>query len=215
MPDVTRKETKPPIAILAYTDSLPVRTLVYPLARYSPEYQAICWAHEHDVPVEFIDLPSDIFLGLQDRGDRAAARRSAERRAPSRGRAAGTRVGVPEPRPSLYEQIADWPASATTTRTGNATSSTTRTPDSYRGAAYELGRALRELEEDAPALAGGEPGPRGLHAPPDRGGASPAGIKPEQIVAVVGAFHAPVLTGEFPAMTDAGTGVAARAGRAS
>ena len=29
-----------------------------------------------------------------------------------------------------------------------------------------------------------------------------AGHKPEKIVAVVGAFHAPVLSGEFPAMTD-------------
>ena len=41
IPDMTRKATKPPIAILAYTDTLPVRTLVYPLATYSPEYQAI------------------------------------------------------------------------------------------------------------------------------------------------------------------------------
>ena len=32
---------------------------------------------------------------------------------------------------------------------------------------------------------------------------SPSGVKPEQIVAVVGAFHAPVLDGDFPAMTDA------------
>src|SRR5439155_363240 len=57
---------RPPIAILAYTDAVPVRTLVYPVARYSPEYQAMVWADENDVRVEFIDLPSDIFLGLQD-----------------------------------------------------------------------------------------------------------------------------------------------------
>jgi len=66
IPDITRKGTKPPIAILAYTDSQPVRTLVYPVARYSPEYQALRWADEHDARAEFIDLPSDIFLGLQD-----------------------------------------------------------------------------------------------------------------------------------------------------
>jgi hypothetical protein len=66
IPDITRKATKPPIAILAYTDSLPVRTLVYPLARYSPEYQALSWAEEQGVAVDFIDLPSDIFLALQD-----------------------------------------------------------------------------------------------------------------------------------------------------
>src|SRR5947199_265465 len=64
--DLTRSGTIPPVAILAYTDAVPVRTLVYPLARYSPEYQALLWAKENKARVEFIDLPSDIFLGLQD-----------------------------------------------------------------------------------------------------------------------------------------------------
>src|SRR5262245_41012470 len=64
--DMTRKQTRPPIAILSYTDSLPVRTIVYPLASYSPEYQAICWARENNARVEFIDLPSENFLGLHD-----------------------------------------------------------------------------------------------------------------------------------------------------
>src|SRR5689334_25336930 len=66
IPQVTREGTRPPIALLAYTDSLPVRTLIYPLARYSPEFQAMCWATERDAKVEFIDLPSDVFLALQD-----------------------------------------------------------------------------------------------------------------------------------------------------
>src|SRR5262249_57077933 len=64
--DLTRAGTRPPVAILAYTDSVPVRTIVYPLATYSPEYQAMVWAKENRARVEFIDLPSDIFLGLQD-----------------------------------------------------------------------------------------------------------------------------------------------------
>ena len=66
IPDIVRHDSEPPMAILAYTDSLPVRTLVYPFAKYSPEYQALCWAEEHDRKSEFIDLPSDIFLALQD-----------------------------------------------------------------------------------------------------------------------------------------------------
>src|SRR3954469_4539477 len=66
IPDLTRAGTKPPVAILAYTDSVPVRTLVYPLAAYSPEFQAVVWAKENGARVEFIDLPSDVFLGLQD-----------------------------------------------------------------------------------------------------------------------------------------------------
>src|SRR5579871_4420229 len=47
LPHVTDPGTKPPIAILAYTESLPVRTLVYPLSRYCAEFQAIVWAKEN------------------------------------------------------------------------------------------------------------------------------------------------------------------------
>ncbi|OCA85692.1 hypothetical protein A8F94_12515 [Bacillus sp. FJAT-27225] len=56
--DIARKNVKPPIAIMAYTTDLPIESIVYPLADYSPEYQAILWAIEHGAHVEFIDLPA-------------------------------------------------------------------------------------------------------------------------------------------------------------
>lgn len=58
--------TEYPVAILAYTRTPPVRTILYPLAIYSPEVQAILWAHEHNVPCRFMDLPSSVFLAMQD-----------------------------------------------------------------------------------------------------------------------------------------------------
>ena len=61
------KKTKPPVAIMAYTKQIPVRTILYPFAVYSPEYQAILWAFEHDVPCRFMDLPSDVFLAIGER----------------------------------------------------------------------------------------------------------------------------------------------------
>lgn len=64
--DITRKETKPPIAVLAYTKEVPVRTILYPFAEYSPEYQAILWCHEMNVPLRFIDLPSETFLAMPE-----------------------------------------------------------------------------------------------------------------------------------------------------
>ena len=70
--DLTRKGTRPPVAILAYTEDLPVRTLVYPLATYSPEYQAVVWAKENRAKVEFFDLPSDVFLALQAKEQHSA-----------------------------------------------------------------------------------------------------------------------------------------------
>lgn len=70
--DITRPETRPSIAILAYTKEAPVRTILYPFAEYSPEYQAICWCKEQGTECRFIDLPSDIFLALPSgRQDRA------------------------------------------------------------------------------------------------------------------------------------------------
>lgn len=64
IPDIVRAETKPPFAILAYTNSSPIRTILYPFAEYSPEYRAILWAHKNSVPVRFTDLPSETFLAL-------------------------------------------------------------------------------------------------------------------------------------------------------
>ena len=58
-------ETQFPAAILAFTKTPPVRTILYPLAIYSPEVQAILWAHENHVPCRFMDLPSSVFLAMQ------------------------------------------------------------------------------------------------------------------------------------------------------
>lgn len=56
--DLTRNTVKPPVAVLCYTVDVPVHSLVYPLARYSPEYQALLWAKKHKKISRFIDLPS-------------------------------------------------------------------------------------------------------------------------------------------------------------
>ncbi len=58
-------ETVPPVAILAYTDEPPVRTVLWPFAEFSPEYQAMLWAYRHKVPVQFCDLPAKVTLALE------------------------------------------------------------------------------------------------------------------------------------------------------
>ncbi len=62
-------ETKYPVAILAYTKKPPVQTILYPFAYYSPEVQAILWAKEHKVPCRFMDLPSSVFLAMEEKQD--------------------------------------------------------------------------------------------------------------------------------------------------
>lgn len=63
--NIASSQVKPPIAILGYTKELPIKTILYPLAEYSPEYQAIKWAKYNKKEVRFIDLPTSTFLALE------------------------------------------------------------------------------------------------------------------------------------------------------
>ncbi|MDT0610259.1 DUF5682 family protein [Streptomyces lancefieldiae] len=49
---------RPPVALLAHAVDEPGRSAFWPLADFSPEWVAIRWALEHDVPARFIDLPA-------------------------------------------------------------------------------------------------------------------------------------------------------------
>lgn len=65
--EFTKKGVKPPIALLAYTNVLPIETVLYPFASYSPEYQAILWANKNKAEARFIDLPTHITLALRQK----------------------------------------------------------------------------------------------------------------------------------------------------
>ncbi|MFJ2565421.1 DUF5682 family protein [Streptomyces sp. NPDC094154] len=51
-------DMRPPVALLAHAVDEPGRSAFWPLAGFSPEWVAIRWALEHDVPARFIDLPA-------------------------------------------------------------------------------------------------------------------------------------------------------------
>ncbi len=55
-----------PASILAYTEDSPVRTVMYPMAEFSPEYQAMSWGYRQNIPVQFCDLPSGCMLCEQE-----------------------------------------------------------------------------------------------------------------------------------------------------
>ncbi|MFJ4864444.1 DUF5682 family protein [Streptomyces sp. NPDC088748] len=64
---------RPPVALLAHAADDPGRAAFWPLAGFSPEWVAIRWAQEHEVPVRFIDLPAAHSLaadGDRPEGDR-------------------------------------------------------------------------------------------------------------------------------------------------
>ncbi len=57
---------RPPVALLAHAVDDPGRASFWPLAAFSPEWVAIRWALDHDVPVRFIDLPAAHSLALKE-----------------------------------------------------------------------------------------------------------------------------------------------------
>ena len=62
-------ELQPPVALMAYATDDPGRSAFWPLAVFSPEWQAMRWAVEHGVPVRFADLPAATVLALRDEPD--------------------------------------------------------------------------------------------------------------------------------------------------
>jgi hypothetical protein len=52
------EQMQPPVALLTYVPDEPARAHFYPFARFSPEWRAIRYALDNDVPVRFCDLPA-------------------------------------------------------------------------------------------------------------------------------------------------------------
>ena len=50
-------EMRPPVAILVYAEADPRTHAFFPLADFSPEWQALCYARENARPLRLIDLP--------------------------------------------------------------------------------------------------------------------------------------------------------------
>ncbi|MBI1183523.1 hypothetical protein GC194_04595 [bacterium] len=50
-------EMKPPVALLAYDPNEPKNATFYPFTNYSPEWQAILYGLENQIPIRFIDMP--------------------------------------------------------------------------------------------------------------------------------------------------------------
>lgn len=62
-------QLRPPVALLGYAANDPARAAFWPLAVFSPEWQALRWAVHHDADVRFCDLPATLALAA----DRAVA----------------------------------------------------------------------------------------------------------------------------------------------
>jgi hypothetical protein len=55
---VNKEDLKPPVALLCYQPDDPQRSVFYPFADFSPEWQAILYARKQNIHVRFMDLPA-------------------------------------------------------------------------------------------------------------------------------------------------------------
>jgi hypothetical protein len=215
IPHIVSPKSRLPIAILAYTTDVPVRTFCYPLATYSPEYQALTWCRENRAKARFMDLPSSVFLGLMDRDDGTAALEEDE---PEKGKKTGPSgtppgddaedeeesepvVTEPPPRDSVYDKVARLAGEPDYETYWERHFEQLRVANSYLDAARSYGAELRGLE-DFSCRHGAENLVREAYMRRKIQSALDEGVKPEQIVVVTGAFHATALGPELPPMTD-------------
>ncbi len=61
---VVNPDLKPPVALLLYNPKDLNQAVYYPFAQFSPEWQAMKFALQKDIPVRFMDLPQAIHFGL-------------------------------------------------------------------------------------------------------------------------------------------------------
>jgi hypothetical protein len=59
---VGHQDMTPPLALFAYDPKEPRASAFWPFGSFSPEWQALRWAAEHEVPARFCDLPSGAFF---------------------------------------------------------------------------------------------------------------------------------------------------------
>jgi len=64
------EDMRPPVALLGYVPAEPKIAAFWPFAVFSPEWQALKYAHAAGIPVRFCDLPAAHQLAMRDRGAR-------------------------------------------------------------------------------------------------------------------------------------------------
>jgi hypothetical protein len=62
---VMHDDFSPPVAILIYDTEQPAKSVYYPFAKFSPEYQALRWAAKNQKRVRFIDFPQKHWLARE------------------------------------------------------------------------------------------------------------------------------------------------------
>lgn len=196
------KDTRPPIAILAYTEELPVRTLMYPFADYSPEYQALVWAKKNNAHAEFIDLPSDVFINLEYSVKKGIETIDLDRDEEKDDNSEnGKKENNAIKDKSIYEKWALLAGEEDHDTYWERYFEHNQNKDAYRLSALEFGKSIRELLQDNPVEMAKNL-VREAYMRKRILEVMEAGHSAEKIVVVTGAYHSPALMGDLPPMSE-------------
>ena len=190
--NLSDERIQPPVALLAYTNELPIETLLYPFAEYSPELQAIQWAKRNKAEVRFIDLPSDIILKLNQ--ERNAENSSEKKRA------------FYSFHNGLYEKLAGYTGESDYESYWERNFEHNLQADSFKESLAEQSQQIRSLvideeyqavpSEFAYNLIREAYMRREIHK------IISEGVKPEEIAVVVGAYHVSGIQSDLPPLSD-------------
>lgn len=191
IPHFAHKKSKPPLAILSFTKDRPVRSILYPLAAYSPEWIALTEGLKRKALVRFMDLPTAAFLAANTPVDEGDEGNEIEPRTDSQ-------AYLDDPYTAIAELSGDPEHDTWWERTFEHNNN----PDAYRESIHVFGLELRNIRrnskrrEDETIL-------REKYMRRVLREVIAEGHSPEKIVVVCGAYHGSVLTAEEPALTDA------------
>ncbi|MEK4064570.1 MULTISPECIES: DUF5682 family protein [unclassified Paenibacillus] len=201
---LTHKVTKPPVAILAFTDELPVRTVLWPFAVYSPEYQGMKWAKENGAEALFIDLPSSVTLGLQDM--KRQQRGSGQEAKPAAVEAEEPSAADMQDEESLYSRIARLAGEYDYDMYWERNYEHNANAGAYRAAVLSFSAQMRELAEEKELRE--QPSEYAYNALRESymrrqiKKLIAAGHEPQKIVVICGAYHASALADLTESMSD-------------
>ncbi len=88
---------QPPVAILAYVPEHPQKSMIYPFAEFSPEWQALRWALENKKTLHFMDLPLIHWLALNEEKEENKENKEDEENKDNRDAEAAEKEGVLDP----------------------------------------------------------------------------------------------------------------------
>lgn len=173
----------PPVALLAYAPDAPRVSAFWPYAVFSPEWQALAWAHAHDVPARFCDLPAAAILARRD--DTADA--------------TPDQPGRPEAAEARSDPIALLAAAAGYDDPERWWDDVIETRLEGQPPFAALTDAMAELRTRSPAPAADQPGEQRREAHMRQVLRAALRQTAGTVAVVCGAWHAPALAGKLPA----------------